>query len=79
MNKILEGSQEPLDSVLRGRGEELSPLRFDQGSPGCDTEVVLKDPDHCSRTDWTDAAYSSSTVLDCTRHWDRLTLPEDCM
>lgn len=79
MNKILEGSQEPLDSVVQDKGEELSPLRFDRSRTGCDIEAVLKEPDRCSRMDWKDVAYSWSIVLDCTLRWDRLTLPEDCM
>lgn len=66
----------PLDSVIQDKGEELSPLRFDPSRTGCDTEVVLKEPDRCSRTDWKDGAYSWSIVLDCTLRWDRLTLPE---
>lgn len=66
----------PLGSEVQGKGEEPSPSHFVQGRSGCDTEVVLKEPGHCSRTDWKDVAYLWSIVLDCTPHWDRLTLPE---
>lgn len=66
----------PIDSVLPDKGEEPSPQRFDRSRTGCDTEVVLKEPDRCSRTDWKDVAYLRSIVLDCTLHWDRLALPE---
>lgn len=59
------------------KGEELSPLHFDPSRTGCDTEVVLKEPDRCSRTDLKDVSYSWGMVLDCTLRWDRLTLPEN--
>lgn len=76
---ILLGSQGPPGSEIQGRGEEPNPPHFAQGRSGCDTEVVLKELGHCSRRGWRDVAYSWSTVLDCTPHWDRLTLPGDCM
>lgn len=79
MGKILLGSQEPLGSEVQGKGEEPSPSHFVQGRSGCDTEVALKEPGHCSRMDWKDVAYSWSIALDCTPHWDRLTLPGDYM
>lgn len=59
-----------------GRGEELNPPHFVQGRSGCDTEAVSKEPGHRSRRGWRDVAYSWSTVLDCTPHWDILTLPK---
>lgn len=51
VGKILLRTQEPLGSEVQGRGDESSPLHSVQGRIGCDNEVVLKEPGHCSRMD----------------------------